>query len=253
MWKVRREVRRAWMRAKVSFLLYFPGKLHVEFRGLSIPVGRSGIDKTILSLLVRDAYELPEIDGLRRTIRPGDRVLEVGAGLGIVTALAARAAGPSGRVLSFEANPELIPATRDFLALHGHETVELRHAVLVPQDTTDDSCEFYVTDLFSSSSLLPPKYNGDTGSITVPAERVADVFADFQPDILICDIEGGEAVLLPALPASSLRAVVVELHPDVLSSDQIGVIEEAMAAQNLVPQKVNLEGGGAVVIYARES
>ena len=39
------------------------------------------------------------------------------------------------------------------------------------------------------------------------------VFADLTPTVLICDIEGAEVDLIPALPLNNLRAAIIELHP----------------------------------------
>src|SRR5512133_609772 len=42
----------------------------------------------------------------KQAVRPGDCVLDVGGYLGYFTLLAARAAGPAGRVIVIEANPQ---------------------------------------------------------------------------------------------------------------------------------------------------
>ena len=56
----------------------------------------------------------PWIDAFELT--PGARVLHVGAGLGYYTAVMAHCVGPSGRVLAFEADPELAEDARANLA-----------------------------------------------------------------------------------------------------------------------------------------
>ena len=56
----------------------------------------------------------PWIDALE--LAPGARVLHVGAGLGYYTAIMAHCAGPSGRVLAFEADPALAAEARSHLA-----------------------------------------------------------------------------------------------------------------------------------------
>jgi protein-L-isoaspartate(D-aspartate) O-methyltransferase len=66
----------------------------------------------------------PWIDALQ--VAPGSRVLHVGAGLGYYTALLAHCAGPSGRVLAFEADPALAAAARVNLA--STSWVEVRDA-----------------------------------------------------------------------------------------------------------------------------
>lgn len=216
--------------------------------GLTVRTRRTGMNSDVLLLLYEGLYERPETDGLARTIRPGDRILELGGGLGIITALSARAAGPSGTVRSYEANPKLIPDTKAFLAANGISTVDLINAVLVPDDNPSPR-QLHIAGSFAESSLLGAEGRNPKGSVDVPAHSLAVVLADFRPDVLICDIEGAEAELLPALPQSSLRAAVVELHPDRLTPAQIQAIHDAMAALGLHRQQPG--PGGTVEIYAR--
>lgn len=222
----------------------------LSYEGLAVPTSRSGMISPILDQLRSGLYERPEIAGLSRTIRPGDRVLELGAGLGIITALAARAAGHTGRVLSYEANQALVNDTLAFLKANGVTTVDLVNAVLVPESDPAPR-KFHLTDSFAESSLLRTQGRTAKRTVDVPAESLDAVLASFRPDVLICDIEGAEAELLPALPTSTLRAAVVELHPDRLSSLQIQSIHDAMAAKGLFPQEPS--PGGTVVIYAAQA
>src|SRR5687768_5648057 len=58
-----------------------------------------------LARLLLGTYE-PEQSGLFRThIRPGDQVLDIGAAAGYYTLLSAKLVGTSGRVVSFEPDP----------------------------------------------------------------------------------------------------------------------------------------------------
>ena len=249
MWKVRRELRRAWIRTQVSIWLRLGRKTRISFHGLSVPIRRSGMTKGVLIQIARCDYEIPEIKGLQRVVGLGDRVLELGSGLGIVTALTARAVGPDGKVLAFEANTDLITDTRNFLTEHGISNVEIRHAVLVPASSAGQPRQFHIGGSFPSSSLLASDGHRIKGTIDVPAESVGKVIAEFRPDVLICDIEGGEAELIPALDARGLRAVVIEHHPHRVPQSDIDAIEQALARQGLHASPEPL--GGTVVLYLR--
>ena len=216
--------------------------------GLTIPTKRTGMILPILLQIHEDQYERPELNGISRTIRPGDRVLELGAGLGIISALASRAAGPTGRVRSYEANPELIADTLAFFAANDVRTVDLINAVLVPEPNPAPR-HLHLAGSFAESSLLGAEGRNPQGSVEVPAHSLGTVLTEFRPDVLICDIEGAEVELLPALPQSTLRAAVVELHPDRLTKAQLQSIDDAMATQGLLRQEPS--PGGTVVIYAR--
>jgi FkbM family methyltransferase len=219
------------------------------YEGLTVSRRRAGMIEPILFQIHQKRYERPEINGLARAIRPGDRVLELGVGLGIITALAARAAGPSGIVRAYEANATLIPDTLAFFAVNRITTVDLVNAVLVPEANPAPR-HFHLAGSFAESSLMGADGRNPQGMVEVKAECLAEVLATFRPDVLICDIEGAEAELLSALPSSTLRAAVVEMHPDRLSADQIQSIHDAMARQGLHPQEPG--PGGTVVLYASE-
>ncbi len=219
------------------------------YRGLAVSKRRSGMNIDVLIGLCGGTYELPEINGLSRVIRAGDRVLELGAGLGIITALAARAAGIEGRVRAYEANAALLGDTQAFFAANQITTVELVNAVLVPE-TNPAPRHFHLAGSFAESSLMGVDGRNPQGMLEVRAECLTDVLAAFRPNVLICDIEGGEAELLSVLPPSTLRAAVVEMHPDRLSVGQIQSINDAMAAQGLLPHEPG--PGGTVVVYASQ-
>jgi FkbM family methyltransferase len=218
------------------------------YEGLAVPTRRTGMIEPILHQLYYGEYERPEINGLSSVIRPGDRILELGAGLGIISALAGRTTGPSGRVLSYEANPALLPDTQAFLAANEVTNVTLVNAVLVPEKDPKPR-QFHLAQSFAESSLLGAEGRGPQGTVSVPAECLSTVLGTYRPDVLICDIEGAELELFPTFPASSLRAAVVELHPDRLTPAQIQSIHDGMASQGLHLQEPG--PGGTVVIYAR--
>lgn len=78
----------------------------------------------VRSALFKNTYEDAERALVARAVRSGDRVLEIGGGVGFVGLLAARLAG-DGRVVSYEANPEMEPVIRGNYALNDI-TPELR-------------------------------------------------------------------------------------------------------------------------------
>lgn len=220
----------------------------LDYEGLVIPKSRSGVSGPVLLKIYYREYERPEIMALSRVIRPGDRVLELGSGLGIITALAARAASPGGEVRAYEADSTLLHDTREFFTANGIDNVELVHAVLVPEPDPAPRI-FHLAASFVESSLLGAEGRNPQGAVEVPAQCLADVLDDFRPDVLICDIEGAEVELFPTLPPSSLRAAVVELHPDRLSPAQVQSIHDGFAARGLLCRHPG--PGGTVEIYAR--
>ncbi len=237
-------LRRAYKNLKNrSYRKYYFGLMRtLVYQGLTVTVRRNGMSLPIFQQLYDNLYEVPEIKGLNAVIQDGDKVLELGSGLGIITALAARKAG-SGRVVSYEANPGMIADTRAFLAANNVTSVDLRPGVLVPEDVAPGATRmFYLHASFAESSL---KYTAGKG-VEVPATSLPQVMAEFRPDVLLCDIEGAEAELLAGIDASHLRAAVIEFHPAVLNRAEVASIYDAFAKHRLYPA-IELSSGTVVV------
>ncbi|MBE0412924.1 FkbM family methyltransferase [Yoonia sp.] len=216
-----------------------------EFFGLDIRFSGHQYSPAIRELIYHGLYEAHEIKGLQAVIHPTDKVLELGTGLGIITSLSARQA-KNGHVLSFEANPDLIEDARNLVRLNGISNVEIRHGVLV-KDPTEAEQTFHLAKSFAESSLRPMSHAVST--ITVPTHDLVAVQADFQPDVLICDIEGAEADLLPQVDLATIRAAVIELHPHVLSAGEVAGIYDHFIANQLYPKIEHC--GGTVVVFER--
>jgi FkbM family methyltransferase len=158
-------------------------------------------------------YEGQEIAGALKVVRPGDRVLEMGAGIGLVGAITLRNARPE-RVLSFEANPALIPHIEALYRLNGLEDrIEVRNRVLVSDPKTPESLPFHVRNSYLGSSLIDAEHR-QTEAITVQTEAFEPLRATFAPDVILMDIEGGELEFLRHARLDGVRAIVIEFHPD---------------------------------------
>jgi FkbM family methyltransferase len=136
---------------------------------------------------------------MRKFVREGDTVFDIGANFGVHTTLLAQLAGPRGRVFAFEPNAELLPA----LAL----TAEgLGNATLLPYALSDCDTEaaFFVPSERAMASLadwtsLEPIVDrlsvGNAHTITVQQQRMDDLVGKGilpLPNFIKCDVEGAE-------------------------------------------------------------
>ena len=154
-------------------------------------------------------YEGQEIAGALAVVRKGDRVLELGAGLGIVGAVVAKNRKPA-KMMSFEANPELIPHIRALYELNGLKTkIALHNKVLISSPERPVTMSFHIHNSYLGSSL-----GGQGGRrVDVPTASYEDVRKSLKPDVMIMDIEGGELAFLEHADLSGVRAMVIEFHP----------------------------------------
>lgn len=215
----------------------------ITYRGIDVPLTGDHMIQPVVRQLFGDAYEVPEITALLAVVRPGDQVLELGTGLGIVTALAARAA-QGGKVLTFEANPALIAPAAALFAQNQIGNVEARHGVMT-DGPGGGTLTFHLAEYFPEGSLAKK----GVGVIEVPTWSAAETVKDFRPDVLICDIEGAEGDLLPTLDLSRLRAAVIELHPHILSRPAVARIYDHLSRHGLYPAIEH--SSGTVVVFQR--
>ncbi|HWZ58637.1 MAG TPA: FkbM family methyltransferase, partial [Gemmatimonadaceae bacterium] len=81
-------------------------------------------------------FERAEQDVFARTVRPGDVVYDLGANVGFYTLLAARLAGPTGRVVAFEPVPRNLGYLRRHIALNQCENVTVVAAAVSDRSGT---------------------------------------------------------------------------------------------------------------------
>ncbi len=195
--------------------------------GIRLPADEQLISENIDRALRRGSYEHEERDNLPRLFRDGDTVLELGAGLGLVSTLCARDRRVR-RVTTVEANPALIPYVREVHRLNGvTDRVELIHAIALPDPSVDETDFFVRNDVWASST------NGDVwGWARKIRTRVMDLNAlveDLDPNLLIVDIEGGEVDLFEGLAPGNLDRVYLELHGKVIGAEGVRRIFDTLS------------------------
>lgn len=203
----------------------------LPFHGLTVPMRGDHITKPVWKHVWRGDYEWPELRALSALKRPEDRVLELGLGMGLVSGVLARR-HPAARFTSYEANPALLPHIAALHQANDIRNVTVRSAIVAPL-THGATRTFRLHRHFTESSLVAR--TADLAEVEVPVHDPAEVIAELRPDLLICDIEGAEEELIPNLPMSGLRAVVIELHPQIVSRPGMARIFRAFHEAGLVP------------------
>lgn len=214
---------------------------NIRSRGLLFPNDPAFITPRIRKLMNANNYELREAGAVRAMVHDGDVALELGGGIGFMSTLMAKSCKAT-RVHTFEANPRLIPYIRRVHAINGvADKVEVTNAVLGGRK---GKTTFYERREFSASSLIaePPGTNSPVVcEHVVEVMNIKTVITKLKPTVLICDIEGAEADLLPLADLSGLRLAVVELHPQWIGKAGVQAVFDAFSKAGLTfyPRRSN--------------
>ena len=178
----------------------------VEVNGIRVDVGSPKISRIVEKGLRGGWYEDAEAKAAMVLLQDEDIVLEVGGGCGFMSAYIARL-GRAARVVSVEADPDLIPIMRETHALND-ATVEIFNEIL---SDTSGSMYFYVCQNFLVSSCVPP-VDKPHRRVSVPTSSFQARLAEWRPSLLVIDIEGGERELLRQPLPPCVDRIIVEIH-----------------------------------------
>ncbi|CUH40683.1 methyltransferase, FkbM family [Jannaschia seosinensis] len=184
----------------------------------------------IAARLAAGAYEQFEAAAAARCITSGARVLELGAGIGFVSCICARGAGAENLV-SVEANPHMRDVIRANLDANGHQAATLLHGAVGAAGAAE-TVTFRCAPAFWASAIADGSGRGE--EVAVPVLRLADLFAAYRPNVVVMDIEGGEAALFDAPWPDHVEAVLMELHPEAYPAAMIGRIFDCLLRSGLV-------------------
>ena len=130
---------------------------------------------------------------MRRVVKAGDVTYDIGANIGLHTALLSRLVGPRGLVVAFEPNPTILPPLM--------KTVQsMPNAMLLPVALSDRAGEstLYMAEQLSEVASLANWTNGVHGEVTetvCQVQRLDDLIKSRViplPNFIKCDVEGAE-------------------------------------------------------------
>ncbi|UUX95154.1 FkbM family methyltransferase [Aquabacterium sp. J223] len=160
----------------------------------------------------RSAYFFGDLDPkisqlCRLLLRPGDRALDVGANIGIVTLLMSRLVGSTGQVHSFEPNP--VVSSR-LMAAVAHSGVG--NVTVYPKALGDQPGKLILNvppDNAGAASLVHGYAEPGTVRVEVPVVRLDDEISQGPIRLMKIDVEGFELMVL-----RGARNLLAEMPPD---------------------------------------
>ncbi len=223
-----------------------PDTTTITYNGIRLAVEPGVLAGRLGDAMLGGWYEQEESRHVPGLLRAGERVVELGSGLGYVTTVMARSPLVEA-VVTVEANPQLARLAARTVALNGlSDKVSVENAVAFPSPAMT-SCRFYVRREFWASSL-------DAGdaylqAIDVPVLDLDRLIEDVRPTLLVVDIEGGEVELLERVNLGGIRKVFLELHQGVIGREGMRRVFATMAARYFHYDQYHSEG--SVVLFSR--
>ena len=221
----------------------YPADLDVS--GVVIPFDPAVITPAIRAAMEAGRYETEEAAALAAAVEPGDRVVEIGAGIGFISTLLARDRRVAS-VLAVEANPHLLPYMARLHACNRVRKVRRLNAVLAPGGS--GTATFYLRRDFWMGSLAPGP-NPWQATVEVPVRDLDAVLRDEAASLVVCDVEGAEAALFAEADLAGVDRVLLELHDHVTGLSGVGAVFAALAARGLVYDPRH--SAGSVVLFRR--
>ncbi|HKI21375.1 MAG TPA: FkbM family methyltransferase [Isosphaeraceae bacterium] len=167
------------------------------------------------AILVYGEWEIGESAEMRRLIRPGDTVVDVGANVGWYTLLASSRVGDSGRVIAFE------PAQGSLSLLRKSITANYRSNVSVEPKALSDRRGSITLHIHETNrgghSILEDA--GRTASVEVETVTLDEYLGGRESEIGLVkiDVEGAEGLVLAGMRETLRkrlpRTVIVEFNP----------------------------------------
>ena len=211
--------------------------------GVELTIDPETMSPEMIEVIHSGLYEYAEAREIPRIVQPGERIVELGAGIGFIAVTAMRT-GNVEALTSYEANPRLIPLIRRNAALN-RVSFEVTNAVIDPHED-GGTRPFYVRKDFvlvagaGAVALVE--------EVEVPRVAFARMLDRSRPSMLIVDIEGGEEFLFQDVPLTGVKKIYMELHQQILGRVGMKKVFDFMSSRDFHYDQWHSHGG--VVLFS---
>jgi FkbM family methyltransferase len=186
----------------------------IDFRGTRIALNQD--DAIVSGSLALGCYETFVTDVLEALLRPGMTFFDVGANIGIYTALGARIVGRTGRVVAIEPGPANVAVIHETLRLNNFENVTV--AARAAGDRAEQVSLYLCGDNPADHRLHDPTGRRRQVTVeTVTLDALAVECGLARADVVKIDTQGSEAAVFAGmaqlLAAKPSPVIVAEFWP----------------------------------------
>lgn len=154
---------------------------------------------------------------VKKEIKKGDNVLDLGANIGYWTCLLAELVGEKGHVYAFEPEPNNFQLLKKNVEINGYKNVTLEQKAV--SDKTG-KIKLFISDVKTDHRIYD--WSGHQNSIEIDAVRLDDYFKDREIIInyIKSNLQGADFAAVQGMSAMIKRSkdlkMIVEYHPDTM-------------------------------------
>lgn len=188
------------------------------------------LDEYVQRRIYYRAHEIPDARWVRRMLRPGDQMLDIGANVGFFTLIGAAAVGPSGHVIALEPVPGNADILEANVRLNGLSTVTV-HREAAGDHSGEISLGLDHPDDPESGASGHYTEGGGRDALRVPVRTVDEVLAGMPRRLRLVkvDVEGAEPRVLAGMSATLEEdppdAFILEVNPSALDRQGFAVAD----------------------------
>ena len=144
------------------------------------------------ALSIFKVYEPEQTEVVKKFVKAGDIVIDIGAHVGYYTLLFAQIVGNKGKVYSFEPDPENFKLLKKNIEINGFQNVILEQKAI---SNENEKVQLFIDkENRGENRIYDAKMNDTNESIQVESVRLDDYFQNFKQEInfIKIDAEGSE-------------------------------------------------------------
>ncbi|MDD5294770.1 MAG: FkbM family methyltransferase, partial [Patescibacteria group bacterium] len=184
-----------------------------------------GIAKDLLLARNREPFHTELV---KRLLKPGDVVYDIGSNIGYYALLEARIVGDKGRVYAIEPVPDNVKLLKKNIGLNNYKNISVHNLAIGGQDRDD-----YIYLSKKSNWCSMERRGGNNSSKKIPVKVLTlDSFSqgNIYPDIIRMDVEGYETEIIKGmkniLSGAKPLKIFMELHCCFLEDAGLGLLRE---------------------------
>lgn len=172
-----------------------------------------------LSLFIHGVFEPLETEIVRKEIKEGDVVLDIGAHIGYYTLIFARLVGEKGHIFAFEPDPNNFHILKRNVEINGYQNITLVQAAV---SDINGSINLYQSNHNSANNIIGYIPSDNRKSVKVKTIRLDDYFKNYNRKInfIKIDVEGSEGKVIKGmsltLPIDKNVKIITEFYPQSL-------------------------------------